>query len=121
LHWQPGIRTFLTGGEREERNNSLVGPIAVSVVRQFLLARCFLSAAALDPKAGTSETTIEQTAVKQAMAEVSEHVVVAVDASKLGQRSLVRSIGLAQIDLLVTDLAPDDARLDPYRDFVDIR
>ena len=121
LHAQPGVRTFLTGGEREERNNSLVGPIAVSTIRQFLLARCFLSAAALGPKAGTSETTIEQAAVKQAMAEVSEHVVLAVDASKLGQRSLVRSIGLAQVDLLVTDLAPDDARLDDYRDVVEIR
>ena len=121
LHAPPGVRTFLTGGEREERNNSLVGPIAVATVRQFLLARCFLSAAALDPQAGTSETTIEQAAVKQAMAEVSEHVVLAVDASKLGQRSLVRSIGLAQVDLLVTDLAPEDARLDDYRDLVEIR
>jgi DeoR family fructose operon transcriptional repressor len=121
LHAKPGIRTFLTGGEREERNNSLVGPIAVSVVRQFLLARCFLSAAALDPAAGTSETTIEQAAVKQAMVEVSDHVVLAVDASKLGQRSLVRSIGLARVDLLVTDLAADDARLDDYRDLVEIR
>jgi DeoR family fructose operon transcriptional repressor len=121
LHAQPGVRAFLTGGEREERNNSLVGPIAVATVRQFLLARCFLSAAALDPKAGTSETTIEQAAVKQAMAEVSEHVVLAVDAAKLGQRSLVRSIGLSRIDLLVTDLAADDPRLDEYRDLVEIR
>jgi DeoR family transcriptional regulator, fructose operon transcriptional repressor len=121
LHAQPGVRSFLTGGEREERNNSLIGPIAVATVRQFLLARCFLSAAALDPAAGTSETTIEQAALKQAMAEVSGHVVLAVDATKLGQRSLVRSIGLSQVDLLVTDLAPDDARLDDYRDLVEVR
>jgi DeoR/GlpR family transcriptional regulator of sugar metabolism len=121
LHAQPGVRTFLTGGEREERNNSLIGPIAVATVRHFLLARCFLSAAALDPAAGTSETTIEQAALKHAMAEVSGHVVLAVDASKLGQRSLVRSIDLSQVDLLVTDLAPDDARLDDYRDLVEVR
>jgi DeoR family fructose operon transcriptional repressor len=120
LHAQPGVRTFLTGGEREERNNSLVGPIAVGVVRQFLLARCFVSAAALDP-AGTSETTVEQAAVKQAMVEVSDHVVLAVDSSKLGQRSSVRCLGLTRVDLLVTELAPDDARLDGYRDLVEIR
>lgn len=121
LHARPGVRTFLTGGEREELNNSLVGPLAASAVRQFLLARCFLSAAAVDPVAGTSETTIEQAAVKQAMAEVSGQVVLAVDASKLGQRSLVRSVGLGRVDLLVTDLAPDDARLDDYRDLVELR
>lgn len=121
LHGRPGVRTFLTGGECEERHNSLVGPSAVATIRQFLLARCFLSAAALDPQVGSSETTIEQVAVKQAMAEVSDHVVLAVDASKLGQRSLVRSIGLGRIDLLVTDLAPDDARLDVYRDLAEIR
>lgn len=121
LHDRPGIRTFLSGGERENRNNSLVGPIAVGNVRQFLLARCFLSAAALDPRAGSSETTIEQAAVKHAMAEASEHVVLAVDSSKLGQRSLVRSIGLGQVDLLVTELGPGDPRLDDYRDLVEIR
>jgi hypothetical protein len=33
----------------------------------------------------------------------------------------VRSIGLDQIDMLVTDLAPDDARLDDYRDLVELR
>jgi DeoR family transcriptional regulator, fructose operon transcriptional repressor len=121
LHRTPGVRTFLTGGECEDRNNSLVGPSAVATIRQFLLARCFLSAAALDAAAGSSETTVEQVALKQAMAAVSEHVVLAVDASKLGQRSLVRSIGLDQIDMLVTDLAPGDARLDDYRDLVEIR
>jgi DeoR family fructose operon transcriptional repressor len=121
LSVQDGVRTFLTGGEREERNNSLVGPIAVAAVRQFLLARCFLSAAALDPRAGSSETTPEQATVKQAMAEVSDHVVLAVDASKLDRRSVVRSIGLDRVDLLVTELSPDDPLLNDYRDLVEIR
>jgi DeoR family fructose operon transcriptional repressor len=120
LHGTPGVRTFLTGGEREERNQSLVGPIAVAAVRQFLLARCFLSTQALDPAAGTSETTVEEAAIKLALVEVSEHVVLAVDSSKLGRRSLVRSIGLDRIDLMVTDLNPDDERLDEYREVVEL-
>lgn len=120
LHGTPGVRTFLTGGEREERNQSLVGPIAVGAVRQFLLARCFLSTTAADPRAGTSETSVEEAAIKQAMAEVSEHVVLAVDSSKLGRRSLVRSVGFGGIDLMVTELNPDDERLDGFRDVVEL-
>lgn len=120
MHAHPGVRTFLTGGEREEANRSLVGPIAVSAVRQFLLARCFLSTAALDPRAGTSETTVEEATIKQAMVEVSQHIVLAVDSSKLGQRSLVRSMTLDRVDLMVTDLAPEDRRLDEFRDLVEL-
>ncbi len=120
MHAHPGVRTFLTGGERAEVNRSLVGPIAVSAIRQFLLTRCFLSTTALDPRAGTSETTVEEATIKQAMVEVSQHVVLAVDSSKLGQRSLVRTIGFDRVNVMVTDLAPDDARLDEYRGLVEL-
>jgi DeoR family fructose operon transcriptional repressor len=49
------------------------------------------------------------------LADVTGEVVVAVDHSKLGQRGPARCLGLDRIDVLVTDLDPDDDRLDPYR------
>lgn len=115
-----GVRAFITGGEREEHNVSLVGQLAVRALAQFNLDRCFLSSAAVDPEAGTSETTMEQVAIKEAMCSAANEVVLAIDSGKLDSRSRVRSLSLNQIDILVTELNPDDARLDAYRDEVQV-
>jgi DeoR family transcriptional regulator, fructose operon transcriptional repressor len=47
--------------------------------------------------------------------------VLAVDHSKLGTRAQARMFALDEIGLLVTDLDPDDARLNPYRAAVEVR
>ena len=118
LHSVPGVRVFLTGGEREEHNVSLVGALAVKSLAQFNIDRCFVSCAGVDSETGMSDTTIEQAAIKEAMSSASNEVVLAVDSSKLETRSRVRSLSLSQVDVLVTELDPDDARLDAYRDRV---
>jgi DeoR family fructose operon transcriptional repressor len=83
----PGVTALLTGGQRDRRTGSLVGPMAARAAREVLLRRLFLSAAALHPRHGTSEATLEEAEVKLALADVAAEVVVAVDASKLGQRA----------------------------------
>ncbi|WP_419818226.1 DeoR/GlpR family DNA-binding transcription regulator [Glaciibacter flavus] len=120
LQNRPGIRAYLTGGESEEENHSLVGPLAVTAVSGFLLTRCFVSTTSIDPTMGTSEGTTAQVEVKRAMADASEHVVLAADSTKLGTRSLVRALPMSRIDLLVTELDASDPRLDPYRNLVEI-
>ena len=86
-----------------------------------LLRRLFVSAAALDPRHGTSEATLEEAEVKLALADVAAEVVVAVDSSKLDQRAPARALPPERVDLLVTELDPADARLDPYREQWQIR
>lgn len=120
LQHKPGVRAYLTGGERDERTGSLVGPVARRTVESFQFRRCFLSATHLDPRLGASEATLEEADVKLAFAAASEHVVLAVDAGKLGDRAPARGVSLADVDVLVTDLSPADSRLDPYRDHVEL-
>lgn len=120
LQHRPGIRAYLTGGESEERNASLVGPLAVTAVSSFLLSRSFLSTTCLDPVIGMSEPTDAEVEVKRALADASQHVVLAADSTKLGTRSVVRALTMERIDVLVTELEPFDVRLDPYRDSVEI-
>ena len=115
LQGSPGIRSYLTGGEREEQNVSLVGMLAIQSLGNFHLDCCFVSALSVHSDMGTSENTLEQAAVKDAMVRASERVVVGVDASKLETRSRVRSLTWDRVDVLVTELDPSDARLDAYR------
>ena len=54
--------------------------------------------------------------MKIALADVSAEVVLAVDSTKLGQRGPARALPADRVATLVTELDPDDHRLDPYRD-----
>lgn len=118
---RPGVRAVLVGGELEARTGSLVGPTAEQVARGFSYDRFFTSASAVDAAAGTMEVSLEESAVKQAFADRSGGVVVLADSSKLGQQALVRGLDWSAIDVLVTDLEPDDHRLDAFRTLVELR
>ena len=69
---------------------------------------------------GASEATLEEAEVKIALAGSASEVVLAVDASKLGHRAPAHGFAWERIDVLVTELAPSDSRLDAYREYVHI-
>lgn len=121
LDSQPGVTALLTGGQLDPRTGSLVGPLAARAAKDILLRRLFISAAGIDPRHGSTETTLEEAEVKMALAEASGQVIVAVDHSKLGQRGAARCIPMERIDILVTDLDPKDARLKGYRAVCEVR
>jgi len=114
LRERSGVTVLLTGGQHDTRTGSLVGPLATRAAQQLTLDRLFVSAAGITAE-GTTEATLEEAEVKLALASVSREVVVAVDHTKLSREGLARCLPLDRIDLLVTDLDPKDARLEPYR------
>ena len=61
------------------------------------------------------EATLEEAEVKRSIAAASSSVVVAIDASKLDARAAAVGLDWDVIDVLVTDLDPDERRLDPFR------
>jgi DeoR family fructose operon transcriptional repressor len=117
---KPGITASLTGGAQEPRTGSLVGPIAARAAQGFLYDAFVCSAAALDHLVGSSEASLAESEVKRAFAATSSRIILAVDHSKLGTRAQARMFDLVDIDLLVTDLEPGDARLNAYRQQVNL-
>lgn len=114
LRERSGVTVLLTGGQHDPRTDSLVGPLAARAARDLSLERLFVSAAGLTPE-GTTEATLEEAEVKVALAAVSAEVVLAIDHTKLGRAGVARCLPLHSVDVLVTDLEPDDERLRPYR------
>ena len=95
LQSQSGVTPLLTGGRLEPRTGSLVGPLACWAAAQVSVQCVFLSAAAVDPHAGSLETTLEEADVKRSMAAAGAQIVLAVDSSKLGRpRSRSASSGI---------------------------
>lgn len=120
LKSRPGIRAYLTGGESEEQNVSLVGLLAVAAISSFVLDTCFISTSSLDPLIGSSELTMAEVEIKRAMAAASRRVILAADSSKLQGSAMARSLPMSRVDILVTELDPKDSRLDPFREHVEI-
>lgn len=117
----PGVTALLTGGQLDRRTGSLVGPLACRSSSQLVVERLFLSAAAVDPALGALEATLEEAEVKRTFAAVAGEVVLAADSSKLGCRAPAVGVEWDRIDLLVTELDPDDERLAPYRELTRVR
>ena len=117
---KPGITASLTGGTQEPRTGSLVGPIAARAAQGFLYDVFVCSAAAVDHEVGSSEASLAESEVKRAFAATSSRIILAVDHSKLETRAQARMFDLIDIDLLVTDLDPEDERLTSYRQLVSL-
>lgn len=115
LQLRPNVRVYLTGGEYELQNVSLMGPLALAAISSFVLDACFISTTSFDPVVGASESTMGEVEVKRAMAVASRQVILAIDSSKLMSKGMARSLALSQVDVLATELDPRDERLDLFR------
>ncbi|SEA43692.1 transcriptional regulator, DeoR family [Bowdeniella nasicola] len=113
-------RVVLSGGELEEATDNLVGPVALKALEDFYFARSFISISALHPEFGATDSTIETAAFKRALRARSGEIVLATDSSKFMTTTANLSLPLSEIDVLVTELDPDDTLLDPFRDHVEI-
>jgi len=120
LQGQAGVSPLLTGGRLDPQTGSLVGPLACRAATQVALQVLVVSAAAVDPRLGGLEASLDEAEVKRAMAEAAARVVLAVDASKLDRRAVAVAVAWERVDLLVTDLDPADDRLAPYRDLTTV-
>lgn len=120
LQGRPGVRVLLTGGERDDRTSSLVGPIAEATAHSFRVDVAFVSAASIDVQIGALEATPEETAIVRAFTSRADRVVLGVDSSKFGVPSPVVGLDWTAVDLLVTELAPDDPRLEPFGERVEL-
>lgn len=115
-----GVRAVLVGGEQEPTTGSLVGPLAAQFARSLSYSAFFSSAAALDAD-GTSEVSLSESHLKQAFAERADRVILCIDSTKLGRRSLAAALPLRRIDVVVTELDPQDGALDALRGLVEVR
>lgn len=116
-----GVSAVISGGTAEPTTGSLVGPLARRSIRSVYFDIFFSSADALDSVDGTSEVSVEEADLKQAMSTNAATTVVLIDSSKLQRRSAARALELHEISVLITELDPTDERLDPYREIAEIR
>ena len=94
---------MLTGGELRPRTGALVGPVANQMIEKFRADRVILGMSSMDIDDGFFTVDPNEAELKYKMMHMSSRVIVAMDSSKVGTKSLSLVCHCHEIDILVTD------------------
>ena len=106
LSEQTSCQIFLASGYIHSRSNSILGNLTVKTLERIHCDYSIISCSGLDLAFGLSETTIDQSEVKIAMAENSNKIILLADHTKFDDAKLFKSIPLSKISTIVTDRRP---------------
>lgn len=110
----PNIEVILVGDRVSKSSKITVGSEAISKVRQMKADICFLGTNAIDLNNGVTDNDWEVVQLKKAMIESSQKVVCLAIAEKINTFQPIQICPLNKIDVLITELNPDDPILKPY-------
>jgi DeoR/GlpR family transcriptional regulator of sugar metabolism len=99
----PNANIICAGGILRPGSSTFVGPVVERFFREFHANKLFLSATGLTLEAGITDPHMLETQVKKAMIASASKVIMLLNSSKFGVRSLMTVMNLDEIDVLITD------------------
>lgn len=115
LSQHPNIDLIFIGGKMQKNAMVTIGMDVIQVLSKIKADICFIGASSINVKQGLTEVGYEVSIVKKAMIESSDKVVSMFASSKLNTKMPHIVCDLNQLDTIVTDLDPEDLRLEEYR------
>lgn len=100
-------RVHVLGGTWDAGNAETVGPLAIEQIGRFQADHAIIGVAALDAEAGATDADFDEAQVARAMIEHARNVIVLAHGGKFGRHASYRVCRLDEIDVLVSDRAPD--------------
>ena len=93
------------GGNVRASSLSTVGPLALSVLRNFSRYKLFLGVDSFSIDNGVSTPSLEEALLNQIMIQQADKVIAVFDSSKFNKRSFVHIADPKEIDCIITDRA----------------
>ncbi|MGQ0738469.1 MAG: DeoR/GlpR family DNA-binding transcription regulator [Bacteroidota bacterium] len=110
----PNIEVILIGDKISKNSKITVGSQAIARIKEIKADICFLGTNAIDIEHGITDSDWEVVQLKKAMIESSKKVVCLSIAEKVNTVQPIRVCGLNEIDMLITELDPDNPMMRPY-------
>jgi len=104
-----------TGGILRDVSATFVGPIAERFFQEFHSNTVFLSTTGYTADAGFTDPSLLETQVKKAMVASANRVIMLVDSTKFGVKSLTTVARPEELDLVITDGDAPEEMLDELR------
>jgi DeoR/GlpR family transcriptional regulator of sugar metabolism len=112
----PNIDVIMIGDRVSKNSKITIGGEAIEKIKQIRADLCFLGINAIDIKNGTTDNDWDIVQLKKAMVESSQKVVCLTISEKINTLQPIHICNVDEIDILITELPPDDPSLKPYRD-----
>lgn len=109
LRRNPSIELMLLGGRFEGDVPATYGEHTVAEIARYHVDLAFVAPVAVDARQGAMDYVWHEAAVARAMLQHAQARVLLAHGSKLGQPSRVQICPLSQVDVLVSEQAPDPA------------
>jgi DeoR/GlpR family transcriptional regulator of sugar metabolism len=113
--YHPNIDVIIIGDKVSKNSRITVGGDAITKIKQIKADLCFLGVNAIDPVNGITDNDWDVVQIKKAMIESSQKVVCLSIAEKINTFQPFHVSPIEDIDVLITELPPDDPLLEPYR------
>lgn len=97
-----------TGGMLKKSALSLGGSSAEKMIGSYHVDTAICSCKGIDTEFGITDSNENDSLIKQAMFAAAERRILAVDSSKFDKRSFVKVSDPAEVDILVTEVEPDE-------------
>jgi len=110
----PQIEVILIGDKISKNSKITVGTDAIAKVKRIRADICFMGVNAIDLQHGITDNDWEVVQLKQAMIESSKRVVCLSISEKINSYQPIKVCDLHKVDTLITELEPDDPRLESY-------
>ena len=110
----PNIEVIVIGDRLSKSSQITVGGGAISKIREIKADVSFLGVNAIDIEYGITDSEWDIVQLKQAMIESSAKVVVLTISEKVNTARRLKVCNVKDIDVLITELKPDDPMLRPY-------
>lgn len=106
-----GVRIISFGGEVRKNYDELASPMTIDNIARFYADIMFVSCRGLSAKAGATETSGLNAAVKQQMRKHAKKCVLLCDSSKFEQEFFYKAVDFQDIDYVITDSRPKNPAL----------
>ena len=110
----PNIEIIIIGDRLSKNSQITYGGGAISQIKQIKADLCFLGTNAIDIKSGLTDNDWDVVQVKRAMTESALKVVSLTIAEKINTVQRLQICDVKNIDVLITELRPEDKLLQPY-------
>jgi len=109
------IEVIMIGDKVSGNSKITVGGEAIAKIRQIKADLCFLGVNAIDAEHGITDNNWDVVQIKKAMIESAKEVVCLSIAEKINSCQPFHVCPIQEIDVLITELSPNDPLLEPYR------
>jgi DeoR/GlpR family transcriptional regulator of sugar metabolism len=111
----PNIDVIVIGDKVSKNSKITIGADAIAKIKSLRVDICFLGINAIDVKHGVSDDDWDVAQLKKVMIESAQKVAALAISEKIDTFQPISICTLQNLDYLITELDPDDNRLDPYK------